>query len=306
VTGDTAAGDPDAAEERGRQLELAVRAVVVIALVAVSALILPIGPSRDSHGVVPPGSQPASDTASPGFTLAPYAAAPSVVYPSAPTTAPSPSAVVESGPSLAAKAPLVTNAVVHSWQAGGITRVQVLAAIRNPSSTPIEFVPSGSRYRIIDRAGHELSRGVFTYAAPDRLAPGEEAYLIDTASTLFAVPSDIAKVDVEPVTRPTESAATLLPTQNVEWKRAADGGLLAMGDVSNNTQAEIASAFVCVVVFGKDGKPLAGVYDLTDIRQLPPGGTKHFTTSYPGTPPIAAGDVSRVEAIALELHLAAG
>jgi hypothetical protein len=305
VTGDSALADPDATEERSRR-DLAVRALVVVALLAVTSIVLLVGPSDESkvRGPVGPQEPPAPSRA---FAVAPATAtpatgAPSGAYRTQPT--PSPSQEPSASTAQAVGSLVATTAVVRSWQSDGITRAQVLAEVHNGSPTPIEFVPSGSRYRILDRAGHEVTHGVFTYAAPDRIAPGKDAYLIDTVTTLFAQPGDIVKVEVEPATRPTQTTATLLPTQDVEVRRANDGGLAAMGAVTNNTGAVVDSAFVCIVFVGRDGQLLGGVYDLTDVRQLAAGGSKQFTTSYPGTAPITPQDVARVDAIALQTDFA--
>ena len=302
MAGGSAATHADA-EERARRPELGARSAVVLALILLTAMILIARPSDEQDARVLAPSPPRGATGSPGYALAPATVTPSAGYPTLPTstalaTQPGGSASIAAGPGL------VTTAVVRSWQSAGVTRAQVVAEVRNVSQGPIAFVPSGSRYRVLDRAGREVTHGVFTYAAPDRISPGAEAYLIDTVSTLFARPADIARVEVQPALTPAQTAATLLSIQDVTWRHATDGGLVATGNVTNDTDTEVASAFVCVVFVGRDGHPLGGVYDLTDVRELAPGSDKRFATGYPGTPPIAPQDVARVEAIALEMDVA--
>jgi hypothetical protein len=167
----------------------------------------------------------------------------------------------------------------------------------------IEFVPGGSRYRLLDRSGREITHGVFTYAAPDRVAAGMDAYLIETVSTLFSTPSDIAKAEVQPATRPAQTSEALLRTDDVEWREGPDGGLEAIGKVVNDTGSDVGSAFVCVIFVGRDGQILGGVYDLTDVRELAPGASGEFATEYPGTGPVDRHAVGRVIAIAYELEI---
>jgi hypothetical protein len=178
----------------------------------------------------------------------------------------------------------------------------VLVSLRNDSSSTLRFVPSGSRYRILDVRGREVASGVFTYAIPESVAPGANAYLVETVSALFASAADVERVQVEPVTRPTDVAAPRLDVRGLTWRRTADGGLEASGIVSNDSAAAVETGFVCVLFFDANAELIGAVYDLTDVQDLAPGRSATFSTAYPGTPPLAPASVARAEGIAFSLQ----
>jgi hypothetical protein len=190
---------------------------------------------------------------------------------------------------------------VKTWQAESVTRAQLLVVLRNDSATPMEFVSSGSTYRILDVHDRAVATGVFTYAVPDRIAPGATAYLVETVTMLFVKPRDVVRLAVVPSTRPTTEAAPLLKVAGVAW-RTTVAGLEASGVVTNNTPVEIDGGFVGVLFFGASNELIGAVYDLTDVEHLAPAESRRFSTAYPGTAPIASGDVARAEAIAFPLE----
>jgi hypothetical protein len=186
---------------------------------------------------------------------------------------------------------------VRSWTADGVTRVQILAVLRNDSSTPVQFVPSGSSYRIFDARGRAVATGVFTYAVPDRLAHGEIAYLVETRSALFVSPRGVDRVVVVPSVQSTSEAATLLSVTDVTWRTTATG-VEASGVVTNNTGRDIDEALVAVLFFASNDQLIGAVYDVADVQLLGRDESRRFSTAYPGTAPLASGDIARAEPIA--------
>jgi hypothetical protein len=196
----------------------------------------------------------------------------------------------------------IVSSTVKSWPGPGVTRAQVLVKLRNDAPTALRFVPSGSRYRILDSKRREVASGVFTYAVPDRVAPGGYTYLLETVSALLVEPGEVGSVEVTPLTRVTEQADSVLTVAEVSWRRGAGGGLEATGIVTNNTSVTVGTGFVSVLFFDGHDALIGAVYDLTDIQNLAPGRSTRFATAYPGTAPLTPGSVARAEGIAFALQ----
>jgi hypothetical protein len=192
----------------------------------------------------------------------------------------------------------IVSSTVKSWPGPGVTRAQVLVKLRNDAPTPLEFVPSGSRYRILASTGREVASGVFTYAVPDSVGPGEHAYLVETVSALLVAPGTVERVEVRPLARVAEQVDPLLTVRDVKWRSGAGGGLEASGLVTNGTSERVATGFVCVLFFDQADALVGAVYDLTDIRDVEPGASASFTTAYPGAPPIDPHQVASAKGIA--------
>jgi hypothetical protein len=191
----------------------------------------------------------------------------------------------------------VVHAGVKSWLAEGVTHLQILAVLRNDAPSPVQFVPAGSTYRIFDREGRAVATGVFTYAIPDRMAPGATGYLVETLSSLFVMPRDVARVVVVPSIQPAAEAATELPVSDLTWRSTA-AGVEASGVVTNGTQGNVDDVFIAVLFFDSKNELVGAVYDVTDVLSLDRGASARFSTAYPGTGPLGPRDIARAEAIA--------
>lgn len=180
-------------------------------------------------------------------------------------------------------------------------RAQVIVVVRNDGPGAVEFEPSGTRYVVSAPDGRETARGLFTYAIPPRIAPGETAYFAETLTALFASVDELSGVSVDIAARPTDRPSSRLPVRDVAISTGVDGGVRVAGTVSNAGSAALRSPFVGAVLFGADGTPIAAVYDLTDLFGLVPGSEGRFETEYPGTGPIRPEDVAGTEVIAFDL-----
>jgi hypothetical protein len=273
-----------------------VRIGLTVGLLVATAFVLTVGPEPE------PGGGVAGATGTPaarGSGPASKSAGGESTYGSPPTYS-RPTSAVSAAPSVSSAA-LRTEATIRAWRSGGVTRAQIVVTVTNLADAAVEFVPSGSRYRVVDRDRHEIASGVFTYAAPDTIEPGGRAYLIETISSIFVSPANVDRVEAVPATRPASRRPLLLETRDVKWRAGPEGGLEATGTVVNTSDRTIEAGFVCVVFFDGAGRVLGGVYDLTSARGLMPAASAGFTTSYPGTPPVPADAVARAEAIAFDL-----
>ena len=90
-------------------------------------------------------------------------------------------------------------------------KAQVMAVVRNNGPGTVEFQPSGSHYVVSAPDGRETARGVFTYAMPPRIAPGEVAYFVETLTALFASADELSAVTVDIGARPADRASTGSP-----------------------------------------------------------------------------------------------
>lgn len=176
-----------------------------------------------------------------------------------------------------------------------------MAVVRNNGPGTVEFQPSGSSYVVSAPDGRETARGVFTYAMPPRIAPGEVAYFVETLTALFASADELSAVTVDIAARATDRASTRLPIRDIVVTTSADGGVRVAGTVTNGGSAPLRSPYVGAVLFGIDGSPIAAVYDLTDLVGLAPGLEGKFETEYPGTGPVPPDDVGGTEVIAFDL-----
>lgn len=196
----------------------------------------------------------------------------------------------------------VVQSVVQAWvDDQGQTRAQVLAEIANRSGT--SFAIESSEYRVFDRRGREVARGIFGHAFPQVIEPGGRAYLVDSLPALFAPVADLARVDTS-VLALTPSARDGVTTADlrvdaITWSTGPGGGLMANGLVRNLGVTNRRGIATAVVFLGPDDRLLALVYDLTDASSTPAGATAPFDTDYPTTAPISPRDVDRAVGIAM-------
>ncbi len=303
------AAEPAIAEPAPRRMPSLVPlgAAVAAALpVVVAAIALTTGgPAPGAAQGVAGSPRPAASLASVGAVAAVPTTA---MTPSPPSTAPvatapaSPPTPASASPAASAKASIeVGQRVVRSWiDPYGEVRAEVIVAVRNAGPSPAFLPSSETSYAVSDPAGREVAGGVFTYAFPRLIAPGQTAYLVDALSATFVERGDLARVDVEVGARPALPAASGLVVSGVRVEPKADAGIVATGIVRNDGSTPVRNGIVGVVVHDRAGGLLAVVYDLTDAAVLQPGEERAFSTSYPAAPPVDAAAIGSIEAFAVD------
>jgi hypothetical protein len=120
---------------------------------------------------------------------------------------------------------------------------------------------------------------------------------------LFSAPEDLVQLEIELGARAADNTDPLpsaLAVGDVTWEAGADGRLRVSGSVRNDG-AEVARAItVGVLLRGRDGDPLVGLYLPDGIEELAPGASAPFETDYPAAPPIDPDDIDAAEAVAFE------
>jgi hypothetical protein len=249
-------------------------------------------------GAAAPTRSVAAAVPSAGASAAPSAAATLPPAPSA-TGAPSPSARPSAAPSGEAEVE-VSQAVAVSWTGDGATRGHVVAGVTNEGDTAVALDRAGTPYEVRDEGGDVVTSGRFTYPMPSTIAPGETAWFVDTMAAIFVEPEGDWSLTLEPQFAPAAAAAPRYAVTDVDWNVSPDGKLVATGQVTNDTTAAGTQAIVTVILLDARGRPLAGLYDLTDAASLAVGESRAFETDYPGAPPVDPELVADVVAFASE------
>jgi hypothetical protein len=141
---------------------------------------------------------------------------------------------------------------------------------------------------------------VFTASLPETLGPSQIGYLVDTVDVAFLAPnaSPSVKAEVEAIaaSRPTGK----LFVADLAASKGASGGLRVTGRVRNNGTLATDWVVAGAVLLGQNGRPLAAVYDLSDVGRLDPGAALGFDTEYPGAPPPSTAAGTTLVGIAFE------
>ena len=224
------------------------------------------------------------------------------------SAAPSPAGTAEAPPSLplASATPVAPAArlsigepAVRTWRgAFGELRLQVILEVRNAGSVWMRLPRSASTYQVFDQTRRPVAGGIFAAALPELVGPGETSYLIDTLSAAFGKPSDFRSARATVNAAPAQPPEVSLSVSSVELSTGTDGGLRAVAQVQNDGQVAARSIIAGIIVFDRHDRPIAGLYDLTDVTQLAPGERIQFATDYPGAPPVGTESLGRVRGLA--------
>jgi hypothetical protein len=228
---------------------------------------------------------PSATTSQAGGTAA-TAAASATAQASQPPTPGAASASPSSEVGTVESAFLLDEPAALTWRGSlGETRMEVIVPVRNVGSGWIQLPRSASTYQVVDGQGREIASGVFTAALPTSIGPSQVGYLIDTVSVAFVAPrgtpSVKAQVEAVPVDRPSAE----LTVTNLVTSTGASGGLRVTGVVRNQGARTADWVIAGAILLGDGGRPLAAVYDPSDVGRLDPGAALAFDTEYPGAPP---------------------
>ncbi len=234
---------------------------------------------------------PATGTPKPSGTAeAPPSARPSVVR----TPSPGPEETLS---------PTVAQAIVEETAATewtdsvGQRRAQVIVVVRNNGDAPIRLPRSETAYRALGPDGSVAATGLFAYAFPEVVEPGESAFFVDTVAAVFAASNQIATVEADVAVVQAAEGGLTLPVTDLSWQ-ATEDGLEVGGTVTNDTGQPVENIIVGALVRGADGALVAAVYDLTDVSTLGRGDAGRFATTYPGAPPTDPATIGVVAAVA--------
>ena len=172
--------------------------------------------------------------------------------------------------------------------------------VRNVGSGWIQLPRSNSTYRVVDERGREIASGVFTASLPLTLGPTQVGYLVDTVSVAFIAPGGTPSVKAEVEVIATKRPTTKLSVADLAASMGDSGGLRVTGRVRNDGSRPTTWVIAGAVLLGKNGSPLAAVYDPSDVGRLDPGAALPFDTEYPGAPPRPAGAGTTLVGIAFE------
>jgi hypothetical protein len=178
-------------------------------------------------------------------------------------------------------------------------RLQVIVPVRNTGPGWIRIPRASSTYEVVDEQGREVASGVFTAALPAMIGPSQTGYLIDTVSVAFVAPSGEPAVTADVEAIATEPPETDLAIADLAASTGESGGLRVTG-VVRNVGSRVADWVIAgAVLLGTNGRPLAAVYDPSDVGRLEPGASLPFDTEYPGAPP-AGGAGTTLVGVAFE------
>jgi hypothetical protein len=224
------------------------------------------------------------------------AATPTASPPPPPTSAPSP------------PPPDVTVALSRAWRDSfGLVEAHIVVEVLNVGPTRVRIRPSQSSYVVRADDGRSVAKGNFAYAFPPSIAPGERAYLIETAQLAFVGPEQVGRIEpeVEVEVEAAEDTAREpeLDVSDVSWTGTQDGDTLSLsGTVSNPSRAQVTNGVVGVIFLDAAGAIVGGLYDNIQAGKLAPGETRTFQTRYPGTGPLDPESIASVRAFAFELQ----
>ena len=178
------------------------------------------------------------------------------------------------------------DAAAVTWRGSlGETRLEVIVPVRNVGSGWIELPRSNSTYRVVDQTGREIASGVFTASLPASLGPTQVGYLVDTVSVAFIAPAGTLSVTAHVGVTATNRPTTELSVANLAASMGDSGGLRVTGRVRNDGSRPTTWVIAGAILLGQNGRPLAAVYDPSDLGMLEPGAALAFDTEYPGAPP---------------------
>lgn len=182
----------------------------------------------------------------------------------------------------------------------GETRLEVIVPVRNVSSGWIQLPRSTSTYRVVDTGGREIASGVFTASLPVTVGPRQVGYLVDTVSVAFIPPGGTPSVKAEVQVIAANPPTTKLSVADLAASMGDSGGLRVTGRVRNDGSRPTTWVIAGAVLLGENGRPLAAVYDPSDVGRLDPGAALPFDTEYPGAPPRPASAGTTLVGIAFE------
>ncbi len=199
------------------------------------------------------------------------------------------------GPALSVGRP-----ALRSWtDSFGRSRIQVIVEVRNDAAGWVTFPSAASTYRIMDGA-REVALGAFTALAAVT-GPGETAYLVDTISVAAGDLTPRLSAEQNVVAVPTNRPAVTLSISRLRLTDGIGGGVRATGLVRNDGDEATRTVIAGVIALDRDGRPLAAVFDTTDVGQLNPGDARRFTTdANPGGPPVTTGGIGELVGVAFE------
>jgi hypothetical protein len=285
---------------------LAAAAVVVLALLGGAiALARPESAPGGVAGVI------ATSSASPRAPVPAVATSDAPASATAPTPSidpadsPTPSPVVAARPGTPADL-RVTASAVRPWvDELGELRAQVLVGVTNQGGSAGYLPSSASAWEVSDAGGFAVSRGRFAHVFPRLVEPGATAWLVDALSATFTERADLGALtvtlDERAATAEDRAETGALTVGDVTWRLDAAGRLSVSGVVENVGDQRIGRWSAGVVLVAADGTPLAAAYEIGDVDGLAPGGTARFSTSYPGSAPVAQDEVDGVIAAAVPL-----
>ncbi|MBA2717702.1 MAG: hypothetical protein H0U52_00475 [Chloroflexi bacterium] len=189
---------------------------------------------------------------------------------------------------------------LRSWtDSFGRSRIQVIVEVRNDAAGWVTFPSAASTYRIMDGA-REVALGAFTALAAVT-GPGETAYLVDTISVAAGDLTPRLSAEQNVVAVPTNRPAVTLSISRLRLTDGIGGGVRATGLVRNDGDEATRTVIAGVIALDRDGRPLAAVFDTTDVGQLNPGDARRFTTdANPGGPPVTTGGIGELVGVAFE------
>jgi hypothetical protein len=291
-------------QSRGRWLPL-VALVAGMAVILGSTVALVGGLSTPSGQVAGITDRPSASAAAVA-PASPVAPTPTEV-PSPPAASPSPSPVATSTPSAS---PDVTSpggdlAVIDTTvrRAGGTDArpvFHVVAAVVNVSPVPVRLVASDATYRLT--VGQTSATGRFRYVVPDVIRPAEVGYLVDEVNADVVSRGAEPRLEVVPgQPEPVDGAVERLSVSVVTWTTDG-GGLSVRGSVTNVLGRPVLQGVVGAIALDADGRPLAGLVDLTQLSPLDVGQTRSFALDQPATGPIDRATIADVAVFAFDLE----
>jgi hypothetical protein len=212
----------------------------------------------------------------------------------APSEIPSPTAVASAG-----QATLVATTVRYGLDPVAGVRIHLVAAIENRSSSSVRIVPSDAVFRVIE--DRTVVTGRFRYAIPSVIAPGERAYFIDTVNGNPGTAPSRPRLEVTlgQVDRVPGTPERLL-VENITWDVV--GGLRVRGTVTNTLGRAILQGVLGAVAFDRQGRPICGLVDLTDVSPLGDNESRTFELSEPWTGSIDRNAIARIDVMGFDLQ----
>lgn len=218
------------------------------------------------------------------------AATPTASPPPLPTAAPSP------------PPPDVTVALSRAWRHSfGLVEAHIVVEVLNTGPSRVRIRPSQSSYIVRADDGQAVAKGNFAYAFPPSIAPGERAYLIETAQVAFVSPEQVDRIEPEVEIVESTTQEPELEVSDLSWTDTPDGDTVSLtGTVSNPSRSQVTNGVVGVIFFDASGAVVGALYDNIQAGKLAPGETRTFHTRYPGTGPLDPESIASVRAFGFE------
>jgi len=183
------------------------------------------------------------------------------------------------------------------WESDYYVYAQVVAEINNTGGDWVEILRPSSEYTIYAEDGSVTETGMFLYAYPPYVAPGEKGYLCDTAIIEGGVAA-AAKVEVDVHYRTVNAPGIVLTVSAVKLIPRGEG-FVASAIVKNPSSADqVRNAAAAVIIFGANDA-LLGCTSTNLIENLSPGESKGFETAWE-TPPLKQSAIKRFAAFAAD------